>query len=147
LPFTISNTGVTLGVIFFILSAYVTKLSLCLYIDIAKIIAPNKYDIKISALSEMLNMPKLGIFTNLIIILNCFGTATSLLIAASDFVLSLVKNGLSSDYTGVLLDKRFWITSKFGNIYYMDRAISLSLSLSLYIYIYIYIYIYFFFFL
>jgi amino acid permease len=110
LPFTISNTGVTLGVIFFILSAYVTKLSLCLYIDIAKIIAPNKYDIKISALSEMLNMPKLGIFTNLIIILNCFGTATSLLIAASDFVLSLVKNGLSSDYTGVLLDKRFWIT-------------------------------------
>jgi len=110
LPFVISNTGVTLGVLFFIFSAYITKLSLCLYIDVAKIIAPNKYDIKISSLSDMINMPKFGMFINITIILNCFGTATSLLIAASDFVLSLSKNLLSSDYTGILLNKHFWIT-------------------------------------
>ncbi|ORX87659.1 hypothetical protein BCR32DRAFT_289145 [Anaeromyces robustus] len=110
LPFTISNTGLTFGIILFILSGYITKLSLCMYIDIAKIIAPNKYDIKISALSEMINMPKWGVFINIIIIFNCFGTATSLLIASSDFILSLFKNLLSSDYTGILLDKRFWIT-------------------------------------
>jgi len=112
LPYAISNTGVTLGAILFIFSAYVTKLSLCLYIDIAKIIAPNKYDIKISSLSEMINMPKFGMFTNLVIILNGFGTATSLLIASSDFILFLIKNVLSSNYTGIFLEKRFWITSK-----------------------------------
>jgi len=110
LPFTLSNTGITLGILFFVFSAYVTKLSLCFYIDVAKIIAPNKYDIKISNLSEMINMPKFGVFTNVAIILNCFGTATSLLIASSDFISSLFRNLLSDDYTGILLDNRFWIT-------------------------------------
>jgi len=110
LPFTLSNSGVTLGILFFIFSAYITKLSLCLYIDAAKILAPNKYDIKISTLSDIMNMPKLGMFINFSIILNGFGTATSLLIAASDFILSLTENLLPSGYTGLFLDKRFWIT-------------------------------------
>jgi amino acid permease len=55
-------------------------------------------------------MPKFGMFTNLVIILNGFGTATSLLIASSDFILFLIKNVLSSNYTGIFLEKRFWIT-------------------------------------
>ena len=83
----------------------------------ARIIAPNKYDIEISALPEMINMPRLSVFINAIIVLNGFGTATSLLIASSDFILSLFKNLLSLDYTGILLDKRFWITSMYIHIY------------------------------
>jgi len=110
LPFTLANTGVTMGVILFILSAYITKVSLCLFIDIAKIIAPNRLDIKISTLSEMINMPKFGVFTNIVIVLNGFGTATSLLIASSDFILALFRNLLPNDYSGILLDKRFWIS-------------------------------------
>ncbi|ORX46691.1 hypothetical protein BCR36DRAFT_405632 [Piromyces finnis] len=110
LPFTLANTGLTVGIILFILSAYITKVSLCLFIDTAKIIAPNRFDIKISTLSEMINMPRFGIFTNIVIILNGFGTATSLLIASSDFMLSLFKNLLADDYTGILINKHFWIT-------------------------------------
>jgi len=58
----------------------------------------------------MINMPKFGFFTNVVILLNGFGTATSLLIASSDFILALFKNLLSDDYTGIFVDKRFWIT-------------------------------------
>jgi len=107
-----ANTGVFGGILLFVATAYISKSSLCLFIDIANIIAPNRNDIKISQLSEMINMPKLGIFINSVIALNGFGMATSLLIASSDFVLSLFKNFLSVDYTGILIDKRFWITSK-----------------------------------
>jgi len=113
LPYTMANTGVFGGILLFIITAYISKSSLCLFIDIANIIAPNRNDLKISQLSEMINMPKLGIFINSVIALNGFGMATSLLIASSDFVLSLFKNFLSVDYTGFLVDKRFWITMEF----------------------------------
>jgi len=113
LPYTMANTGVFGGILLFVATAYISKSSLCLFIDIANIIAPNRNDIKISQLSEMINMPKLGIFINSVIALNGFGMATSLLIASSDFVLSLFKNFLSVDYTGILIDKRFWITMEF----------------------------------